>query len=121
MTALLPALIAAAILLQDPVPQDWASLDRQAEDLYTKGDLKEAIRVAHLAVDSASGPRQSGHSIDRLGFFEYTFGDLNSGERHLRQALELRKNELGADTADFAESANDLALYCRDSDKLPEG
>ncbi len=121
MPALLPALLAAAILLQIPAPQDWASLDRQAEDLYTKGDLKEAIRVANLAENAASGAQQSGHSMDRLGFFEYTSGDYKNGERHLRQALELRKSTLGAGTADYAESANDLALFCRDSAKLPEG
>src|ERR1700693_4243265 len=103
MPAFLPAMFAVAFLLQDPHPQDWASLDRQAEGLYTKGDLKEAIRVSKLAVDAASGAQQSGHSIDRLGFFEYTSGDYKNGERHLRQAVELRKNELGADTADFAE------------------
>lgn len=120
MPAFLPALLAAALFFQDPRPQDWASLDRQAEDLYTKGDLKEAIRVANLAVAAATGPRQSAHSTDRLGFFEYTFGDYKNGERHLRQALELRKS-LGADTADYAESANDLALFCRDSAKLLEG
>jgi CHAT domain-containing protein len=115
------ALFAVALLLQDPPPRDWASLDRQAESLYAKGDLKEAIRISKLAVDAASGARQSGHSMDRLGFFEYTSGDQKNGERHLRQALELRKNEFGADSADFSESANDLALYCRDSAKLPEG
>jgi hypothetical protein len=54
------------------------------------------------------------------GFFEYTYGDYKNGERHLRQAFELRKS-LGTDTADYAESANDLALFCRDSAKLPEG
>ncbi len=91
MPAFLPALFAVALLLQDQPPQDWASLDRQAEDLYTKGDLKEAIRVANLAVDAASGAQQSGHSIDRLGFFEYTSGDYKNGEQHLRQAFELRK------------------------------
>ena len=121
MPALLPALFAAALLLQDTPPENWASLDRQAEELYTRGDLKEAIRVANLAVDASSGPQQSGHSTDRLGFFEYTFGDYKNGERHLRQALELRKSTLGTDTADYAESANDLALFCRDSAKLPEG
>lgn len=47
-------------------------------------------------------------------------GDYKNGERHLRQAFELRKS-LGADTADYAESANDLALFCSDSAKLPEG
>jgi tetratricopeptide (TPR) repeat protein len=95
-------------------------LDKQAEELYTKGDLKEAIRIARLAVDAASGPKESGHSMDRLGFFEYTSGNLKDGESLLRSALELRKTELGIDTVDYAESANDLALFCRDSDKLPE-
>jgi CHAT domain-containing protein len=116
----LPALFAVALLLQNQPAPDWAALDRQAEDLYAKGDLKEATRVANRAVDAASGLQQSGHSIDRLGFFEYTSGDYKNGERHLRQAFELRKN-LGADTIDFAESANDLALFCRDSNKLLEG
>ena len=99
---------------------DWASLDRQAEELYVKGDLKEAIRIARLAVDAASDPKQSGRSLDRLGFLEYTSGNLKDGESFLRQALELRKSKLGIDTADYAESANDLALFCRDSGKLPE-
>ena len=121
MPAFLPALFAVALLLQDAPPQNWAALDRQAEDLYTKGDLKEAIRVANLAVEAASGAQQSGHSTDRLGFFEYTSGDYRNGERHLRQALELRKTALGTDTEDYAESANDLALFCRDAAKLPEG
>ena len=105
---------------QKVAPQDWASLDRQAEELYTKGDLKEAIRVATLGVEAASGPKQSGRSLDRLGFFEYTSGNLKDGESHLRRALELRKQELGIDTVDYAESANDLALFFRDSDKLSE-
>jgi CHAT domain-containing protein/tetratricopeptide (TPR) repeat protein len=55
-----------------------------------------------------------------LGFFEYTSGNLKDGESLLRQALELRKSKLGAETADYAESANDLALFYRDSGKLTE-
>jgi CHAT domain-containing protein/tetratricopeptide (TPR) repeat protein len=105
--------------MQAPKP-DWASLDRQTEELYVKGDLKEAIRIARLAVDAASDPKQSGRSLDRLGFMEYTSGNLKDGETFLRQALELRKSKLGTETADYAESANDLALFCRDSGKLPE-
>jgi hypothetical protein len=101
---------------QDVHPRDWASLDRQAEELYTKGDLKEAIRIARLAVEAARGPKQSGRSLDRLGFFEATSGNLKDGESFLRQAIELRKTELGIDTLDYAESANDLALLFRDSD-----
>ncbi|HTB12436.1 MAG TPA: CHAT domain-containing tetratricopeptide repeat protein [Bryobacteraceae bacterium] len=107
-------------LSQNIASQDWASLDRQAEEVYTKGDLKEAIRIARLAVDASSDPKQLAHSMDRVGFFEYTSGSLKDGESFLRQALELRRTKLGIDTADYAESANDLALFCRDSAKLPE-
>lgn len=107
-------------LSQAAPTQDWASLDRQADEVYGKGDLKEAIRIAKLAVSVAADPKQSGRSLDRLGFFEFTSGNLKDGESHLREALELRKTKLGLDTADYAESANDLALFCRDSGKLPE-
>ena len=62
-----------------------ASLDRQAEDLYTKGDLKEAIRIARLAVDAASGPKRSGRSLDRLGFFEADIREFK-GRRDLPAA-----------------------------------
>ncbi len=99
---------------------EWTTLDRQAEERYNRGDLKEAIRFASLAVDAASDTKQSAHSLDRLGFFQYTSGDLKSGEKSLRQALELRRTKIGTDTIDYAESANDLALFCRDSGKLPE-
>src|SRR5436309_11092243 len=105
---------------QDARIQAWASLDRQAEELYGKGDLNEAIRIARLAVAAASDSKQSGHSLDRLGFFEFTSGNLKDGESFLRQSLELRKRELGTDTADYAESANDLALLYRDAGRLPE-
>lgn len=99
---------------------DWSSLDRQAEDFYTKGDLKQAIRIARLAVEASTGPHETGHSLDRLGFFEYTGGSLKDGESDLRRALQLRHDQIGVDTTDYAESANDLALLCRDSGKLPE-
>ena len=114
-------LLVGTALSQDPHLKDWVSLDRQAEESYTKGDLKEAIRIAKLAVDAASGAKESAHSLDRLGFFESTSGNLKDGESLLRRALELRKTKLGTDTLDYAESANDLALLCRDSDKFPEG
>ncbi len=52
--------------------------------------------MAKLAVDAASGAQQSAHSLDRLGFFQYTAGDLKTGERHLRQALEIRKTKIWA-------------------------
>lgn len=120
MLAYLQAVLALAFLFQNTQRQDWASLDRQAEDLYNKGDVKEAIRVARSAVDVASDPKQSSRSLDRLGFFEYTSGNLKDGETFLRHALALRKTELGIETPDYAESANDLALLCRDSNQLPE-
>jgi CHAT domain-containing protein/tetratricopeptide (TPR) repeat protein len=101
-------------------PQGWEALDRQAEDLYVKGDLKGAIATARQAVQAATSPKQSAHSLDRLGFFEYTSGDLKTAETDLRQALEIRKNQIGEDTADYAESANDTALLLRDSARLPE-
>ena len=101
--------------------QGWSSLDTQAESSYNKGDLAGAIRIAKLAVASAAGPKQSAHSLDRLGFFQYTAGDLKDGEASLRQALEIRKTKIGEDTLDYAESANDLALLCRDSEQYPEG
>ena len=105
---------------QATVPQDWATLDQKAEQLYGKGDLNAAIRIAQSAVAAASGPVQSSHSLDRLGFFEYTAGNLKDAEAHLRQAIDLRRQTFGTESAEYAESANDLALFCRDSGKLPE-
>lgn len=101
--------------------QDWSSLDARAEEAYAKGDLPEAIRVAKLAEAAAADPKQSARSLDRLGFFQYTSGDMKSGEASLRQALEIRKTKVGEDTLDYAESANDLALLCRDSNQFSEG
>jgi len=101
--------------------QGWSSFDAQAESLYVKGDLAGAIRIAKLAVASAADSQQSAHSLDRLGFFQYTSGELKTGEATLREALEIRKTKIGEDTLDYAESANDLALLCRDSDQYPEG
>jgi CHAT domain-containing protein len=112
--------IPLVLLSQGAQAADWASLDQQAEQLYTKGDLKEAVRVARLALDAASDTKESARSMDRLGFFEYTAGDLQDGESHLRKALDLRKNQLGIETDDYAESANDLALFFRDAGKLTE-
>ena len=101
--------------------QSWSALDSQAENSYTRGDLAGAIATAKAAVVSASDPQQFAHSLDRLGFFQFTAGDLKAGEASLRQALEIRKTKIGEDTLDYAESANDLALLCRDSNQFPEG
>jgi CHAT domain-containing protein/tetratricopeptide (TPR) repeat protein len=101
--------------------QDWSSLDAQAENSYNKGDLPGAIQSAKAAVAAAADSKQFAHSLDRLGFFQYTAGDPKTGEASLRQALEIRKTKIGPDTLDYAESANDLALLCRDTDQYPEG
>ncbi len=111
----------ALILTPLAYAQDWSSLDAQAENSYTQGGLQEAIRIAKAAVAAASDSKQSAHSLDRLGFFQYTAGDLKTGEASLRQALEIRKAKIGEDTLDYAESANDLALLCRDTNQYAEG
>jgi len=111
--------LAFAVFAQDA--PDRTALGAQSETLYTKGDLAGAIRVAKLAVAAAGDPKQSAHSLDRLGFFQYTVGDMKEGEASLRQALEIRRTKIGEDTLDYAESANDLALLCRDAGQLAEG
>jgi CHAT domain-containing protein/lipopolysaccharide biosynthesis regulator YciM len=118
--AVLLALSAPATGGQDAPQPDWAALDKQAEELYTAGDLKEAVRVAKLASAAASGVKQTARSLDRLGFFEYNSGNLKDAETYLRQALDLRKVNFGIDSLDYAESAHDLALFCRDTGRLAE-
>jgi CHAT domain-containing protein/tetratricopeptide (TPR) repeat protein len=118
--ALVPALVMALAAFAQP-PVDWAALDTQAETAYNHGDLPAAIRVAQAAVAAAANPKQMGRSLDRLGFFQYTSGDLKAGEASLRKALEIRKTAAGEDSLDYAESANDLALFCRDANQLVEG
>ena len=118
LTAVLLA-IASLALCQTPAAQSWDALDQQLEQAYLKGDLSEGLRLAKLAADAASTPAQSGRSLDRLGYLYYVSGNLKDGETYLRKAIEIRR-QIGADTADYAESANDLALFCRDTRKLDE-
>lgn len=99
---------------------NWDVLDQQVEQLYLKGDIAGAVRAAKLALDAASNPKQSGRSLDRLGFLYYNSGNLKDGQTFLRQGLELRREKLGAETADYAESANDLALFLRDTRRFQE-
>jgi CHAT domain-containing protein/Tfp pilus assembly protein PilF len=113
-------LFLAAASMLPAQPADWDALNSQVEQLYLKGDMAGAVRVAKLAVDAASTPKQSGRSLDRLGFLYYNSGNLKDGEAFLRQGLALRREKLGADSADYAESANDLALFCRDTRRFPE-
>jgi len=119
-TASLALLLAAGPMFLQAQKPDWDALDQQIEQLYLKGDMGGAVSAAKLALDAASNPKQSGRSLDRLGFLYYNSGNLKDGETFLRQGLELRREKLGADTADYAESANDLALFLRDTRRFQE-
>ncbi len=118
--AWLALVLAAGPMVLRGQKADWEVLDQQVEQLYLKGDMAGAVRVAKLALDAASNPKQSGRSLDRLGFLYYNSGNLKDGETYLRQGLQLRRERLGADSADYAESANDLALFYRDTRRLAE-
>ena len=117
--ALLLALVPTAFA-QPPTQQDWDSLDKQLEQAYLKGDLAESLRLAKLSVAAASNSKQSGRSLDRLGYLYYVSGNLKDGEALLRKGIEIRRTQIGPDTEEYAESANDLALFCRDTRKLDE-
>jgi CHAT domain-containing protein len=122
-THVVPHFIALLILttsLAFAQPPSWPVLDKQLEQAYMKGDLPEALRIAKQAVDAATTPKQSGRSLDRLGYLYYVSGNLKEGEALLRQGLEIRRTQIGPDTEEYAESANDLALFCRDTRKLDE-
>ncbi|MGA2212264.1 MAG: CHAT domain-containing tetratricopeptide repeat protein, partial [Bryobacteraceae bacterium] len=118
--ASLALFVAAGAMVLLGQKADWEALDQQTEQLYLKGDLAGAVNIAKLALDAASNPKQTGRSLDRLGFLYYNSGNLKDGETFLRQSLDLRREKLGADTDDYAQSANDLALFCRDTRRFPE-
>ncbi len=118
--ASLALLLAAGPMLMQGQKADWEALDQQTEQLYLKGDLPGAVSAAKLALDAASNPKQTGRSLDRLGFLYYNSGNLKDGETFLRQSLDLRREKLGPNTDDYAQSANDLALFCRDTRRFPE-
>jgi CHAT domain-containing protein/Tfp pilus assembly protein PilF len=118
--ASLALLLAAAPMLLQGQKADWDALDQQVEQIYLKGDLPGALNTAKLALDAASTPKQKGRSLDRLGFLYYNSGNLKDGETFLRQGLDLRREKLGADSDDYAQSANDMALFLRDTHRFPE-
>ena len=105
---------------QAPPPPQWQALDQQAADLYVQGDLPKAIVVAEQALRVASSPRESGRSLDRLGFLSYTSGRLAEGEKYLRESLRVREEAFGIDSLEYAETANDLAMLLRDLRKMDE-
>src|SRR5690348_9797330 len=101
-------------------PPDWQTLDARSAALYVKGDLPAAIAAAEAALAIARSPRESGRSLDRLGFLHYTSGNLAQGEKELRQSLQIRQGAFGADSLDYAETANDLAMVLRDTRHMEE-
>jgi CHAT domain-containing protein/tetratricopeptide (TPR) repeat protein len=100
--------------------EKWAALDARVNELYARGDLREAIDVAQAALRAAASPRETGRSLDRLGFLYYTSGDLANGEKYLRQSLLTRESAFGPDSLDAAETANDLAMLLRDLRRMDE-
>jgi CHAT domain-containing protein/tetratricopeptide (TPR) repeat protein len=109
-----------AVLGQSPGASDWQTLDTRAADLYARGDLPQAIAAAEEALRVAASPRESGKSLDRLGFLLYTSGRLPEGEKYLRESLRVRETAFGADSLDYAETANDLAQLLRDLRRMDE-
>src|SRR5215510_14027701 len=100
-------LLQAVGVAQAPAASDWQALDQQATDLYVQGDLPKAIVAAEQALRVASSPRESGRSLDRLGFLHYTSGRLAEGEKYLRESLRVRQEAFGIDSLEYAETAND--------------
>ena len=110
----------AVLVGQGPLARDWRTLDSRAAEWYERGDLPRAIAAARTALDAASSPREAGKSLDRLGFLYYISGNLPEGEKYLRQSLEVRETAFGAESLDYAETANDLALLLRDLRKMDD-
>src|ERR1700722_18619314 len=110
----------AATFGQAPPDSQWQALDTRAADLYARGDLSQAISAAQAALQASSSPRESGKSLDRLGFLYYTSGNLPEGEEYLRQSLQVRESAFGSDSLDYAETANDLAMLLRDVRRMDE-
>jgi CHAT domain-containing protein/tetratricopeptide (TPR) repeat protein len=110
----------AFALGQGQAVNNWQSLDARAADLYAGGDLPQAIAAAEEALRAAASPRESGKSLDRLGFLLYTSGKLPEGEKYLRESLRVREDAFGADSLDYAETANDLAQLLRDLRRMDE-
>jgi CHAT domain-containing protein/tetratricopeptide (TPR) repeat protein len=114
------ALSRTVFVAQSPQTPTWEALDARASELYAKGDLPHAIDAADAALRLAASPRETGRSLDRLGFLYYTSGKLEEGERYLRRSLETRESAFGVDSLEYAETANDLAMLLRDLRRMDE-
>lgn len=109
----------AASVAQTATPS-WQALDARVDELYAAGDLAKAIEAAQAALRAASSPRESGRSLDRLGFLFYTSGNLADGEKYLRESLTTRETAFGAGSLEYAESANDMAMLLRDLRRMDD-
>ncbi len=114
------ALSQAVSVAQVPQESTWQALDRRVTALYEKGDLSQAIEAAQAALRVAASPHETGRSLDRLGFLSYTSGKLADGETYLRKSLQTCESAFGADSLEFAEAANDLAMLLRDTKRMDE-
>jgi tetratricopeptide (TPR) repeat protein len=85
-----------------------------------EGDLPEAIESAQAALRIAASPKETGRSLDRLGFLYYTSGKLTEGETYLRRSLQTCEAAFGTDSLEYAEPANDLAMLLRDLKRMDE-
>ena len=120
--AIAMAVCQSVSVAQAPASQEnnWQALDRHAADLYEKGDLPQAIEAAQAALAVAASPRETGRSLDRLGFLYYTSGKLTDGEAFLRKSLHTCESAFGVDSLEYAEAANDLAMLLRDLTRMDE-
>ena len=116
------ALCQSVFVAQAPAPAEnsWQALDRRTADLYAKGDLPQAIEAAQAALRIAASPKETGRSLDRLGFLYYTSGKLAEGETYLRKSLQTCESAFGTDSLEYAEPANDLAMLLRDLKRMDE-
>ena len=85
-------------IAEAPAPQEssWQGLDRRTADLYAKGDLPQAIEAAQAALRIAASPKETGRSLDRLGFLYYTCGKLTEGEAYCAGRLPRRAKRRSA-------------------------
>src|ERR1051325_5631123 len=106
--ALILVLSRSVFVAQAPASPDssWQTLDRRIADLYQQGDLPQAIEAAQAALRVAATPKETGRSLDRLGFLFYTSGKLTDGETYLRQSLQTCQSAFGVDSLEYAEPAH---------------
>ncbi len=78
--ASLALLLVAGPMLIEGQKADWDPLDQQIEQLYLKGDLPGAVRIAKLALDAASIPSKLAVVSTASVFSTTISGNLKDGE-----------------------------------------